>query len=54
MYYIKDMEKTTEIKYRKDEQGNFHAVVRGGRSTIRFKSIKDYNRQQFKKVNYED
>ena len=54
MYYICIMEKTTDIKFRKDEQGKFRAIIRGGRSTICFKSIKEYNRKESKKVNYED
>jgi len=48
------MEKTTDIKFRKDDNGKIRVIIRGGRSTICFKSIKEYNRKESKKVNYED
>jgi len=54
MYYICIMEKTTDIKFRKDDNGKIRVIIRGGRSTICFKSIKEYNRKESKKVNYED
>jgi hypothetical protein len=38
----------TEIKFR-----NGRAIVRGGRATICYKSIKDYNRKKEKTINYD-
>jgi predicted RNA-binding protein YlqC (UPF0109 family) len=48
------MEKTTEIKFRKEDNGKFRAIIRGGRNEQTFKTIKTYNRQKEKQVCYEN
>jgi len=39
---------TTEIKWRKNDNGNFMPIIRGGRGTRIIKSKKIYNRKQEK------
>lgn len=46
------MEKTTIIKERKIN-GRWTPIIRGGRVSVSFKSPKDYNRKEAKKINYD-
>jgi hypothetical protein len=49
------MEKTTAITFRKNDNGKFLPIIRGGRSTIIIDNKKtNYNRQKEKQVNYEN
>ena len=54
MYYIiimKTME--TDITFRKNNDGKFMPIIRGGRATRIIKSKKMYNRKQEKAIHYE-
>lgn len=48
------MEKTTEIKFRKDDNNKWRVIIRGGRSEQTFKTVKTYNRQKAKHITYDD
>jgi predicted RNA-binding protein YlqC (UPF0109 family) len=48
------MEKTYNIKFRKEDNGKFRVIIRGGRSEQTFKTVKTYNRQKEKQLIYDN
>ena len=52
-YYITIMKTmTTDIKFRKNDDGKFMVVIRGGRGTKIIQSKKLYNRKKEQAINY--
>jgi len=50
--YIKDME--NNITFRRNDDGKWTAIVRGGRAEKVFKSKKSYNRKENKEIEYDN